>query len=71
MKRDAFIMWAAIVFLFGGLLMVASAISWNRHRDNTALGAHVPALGLLAVGGVLAVCALLFIVWALFQPKEG
>jgi len=70
MKRDELIMWSAIVFLFGGLLAVASAISWNRHRYNTAIGAHIPALALLAIGGVLAGCALLTIIYALFQPKD-
>lgn len=71
MKRDTLIMWSAIVFLLGGLLMVASAISWNRHRYNTALGARLPAASLLVVGVVLAGCALLSIIWALFRAEDS
>ena len=71
MKRDTFLVWAAIVFLFGALLMIASAISWNRHRYNTAVGAHLPAAALLTVGGVLAACALLVMIWALLQPRDA
>jgi len=64
-------MWSGIVFMFGGLLVVAGAISWNRHLYDTALGARVPAVGLLAIGMVLAGCAALFIGWTLLQPMDG
>jgi len=57
--------------MFGGLLVVAGAISWNRHLYDTALGARVPAVGLLAIGMVLAGCAALFIGWTLLQPMDG
>lgn len=71
MKRDDSLMWSALGFMFGCLLLVYGAVLHNTYRYsvsyNTALHVHFSGFFIFVGGGIIAFLGLMGVIGVIFS----